>query len=71
MHTVTLAEAKEQLPSLVREVLAGGEVVILEDDVPSVKLVPVVRAGYGSLKDQIRMSADFDAPLDDFADYMP
>jgi antitoxin (DNA-binding transcriptional repressor) of toxin-antitoxin stability system len=71
MHTVTLAEAAKQLPTLIEEVRAGGEVVILQDDVPSAKLVPMVRAGYGSLKGQIQMADDFDAPLDDFADYMP
>lgn len=27
--------------------------------------------GFGCLKGKISMSADFDAPLDDFKDYMP
>ena len=31
---------------------------------------PQGRRGYGSLKGQIWMADDFDAPLDDFKDYM-
>lgn len=71
MHAVTLTEAKENLPQLLEEVIAGGDVVILQDNAPTVKLVPMVRPGYGSLTGQVQMADDFDAPLDDFADYMP
>jgi antitoxin (DNA-binding transcriptional repressor) of toxin-antitoxin stability system len=71
MHTVTMSEAIESLAQLVEEVQAGGEVVILQGDGSAVKLVAVARAGYGSLKGQVHMADDFDAPLDHFADYMP
>jgi antitoxin (DNA-binding transcriptional repressor) of toxin-antitoxin stability system len=71
MHTVTIAEARKQLPGPIDEVRAGGEVVILAEDVPAARLVPIVRAGYGCLKGQMKMADDFDAPLDDFADYLP
>ncbi len=71
MHTVTVEKAQSCLPELMQEVLQGEEVVILQGNAPSVKLVPAVRPGFGSLKGQIIMSPDFDALLDDFADYMP
>ena len=67
-----LAEAKARLSSVVREVLSGTEVVIAKDNKPLVKLVPVSggrRRTPGSAKGQIIISPDFDAPLDDFADY--
>jgi prevent-host-death family protein len=71
MHTVTVEEAKSRLADLVKEVQDGREVVIVQDNAPIVKMVPAVRPGFGSLKGQLIMADDFDAPLDDFADYMP
>jgi prevent-host-death family protein len=67
-----LAEAKARLSSVVREVLSGTEVVIAKDNKPLVRLVPVSgarRRAPGSAKGQITIAPDFDAPLDDFADY--
>ena len=49
--------------------------VITRGDGASFKLVPVSqpkpRPTFGSAKGEIWMSEDFDAPLDDFEDYMP
>ena len=67
-----LADAKARLSSVVREVLSGVDVVIAKDNKPLVKLVPVSggrRRVPGSAKGQITVASDFDAPLDDFADY--
>jgi prevent-host-death family protein len=67
-----LAEAKARLSSVVREVLSGTEVIIAKDNKPLVKLVPVSgsrRRAPGSAKGQLTIAPDFDAPLDDFADY--
>ena len=71
-HQYNIAEAKARLPSLVRETLAGAEVIIAKDNKPLVKLVPVSsgRRVPGTAKGQIWMSPDFDAPLEDFEDYM-
>ena len=75
MHSVTFEEAQQLLPALVEEAIRGGEVVILRGGEPVVKLVPVKspcrRPQFGSAKGLITMSDDFDAPLDDFAEYMP
>ncbi len=70
-HQYNIAEAKARLPSLVRETLAGAEVIIAKDNKPLVKLVPVSggRRVPGTAKGQIWMSPDFDAPLEDFEDY--
>ena len=67
-----VGEAKAHLPQLVRETLAGDEVIIAKDNKPLVKLVPLTPGPWkpGSAKGQIWMSDDFDAPLEDFEDYM-
>jgi prevent-host-death family protein len=69
-----VAEAKARLPQLVRETLAGDEVIIAKDNKPVVKLVSVSGAGRrkpGTGKGQtVYMAPDFDAPLEDFEDYM-
>jgi prevent-host-death family protein len=66
-----IAAAKARLPLLVRETLAGHEVVIAKDNKPLVKLVPLIGGSRvpGSAKGQVKMAPDFDALLDDFADY--
>lgn len=71
-HQYNIGEAKARLPSLVRETLAGDEVIIARDNKPLVKLVPVARPRRtpGTAKGQVWMSPDFDAPLEDFEDYM-
>ena len=64
-----IAEAKAHLPSLVRETLAGDEVIIAKDNKPLVKLVPLSGGRWkpGSGKGQVLyMAPDFDAPLEDF-----
>ena len=72
MHEVTIQEASDQLPKLIDEMSAGEEIVITSGSRPVAKLVPVLagkRPGYGSMKGRIKMSDDFDAPLEDFKDY--
>jgi prevent-host-death family protein len=66
-----VAEAKAQFSTLVRKALQGEEVVIARDNKPLVKLVPVAVPAPtpGSAKGRVTVAADFDAPLDDFADY--
>jgi prevent-host-death family protein len=66
-----VAEAKAHFSTLVRKALQGEDVVIARDNKPLVRLVPVgVQArAPGSAKGRLRMSDDFDAPLDDLAPY--
>ena len=68
-----VGEAKARLPQLVRETLAGDEVIIAKDNKPLVKLVPLTGGRWkpGSGKGLVLyMAPDFDAPLEDFEDYM-
>ena len=66
-----IAEAKAGLSNIVREVLAGDEVIIAKDAKPLVRVVPLSgsRRKPGSARGQVAMTADFDAPLEDFADH--
>jgi prevent-host-death family protein len=66
-----IADAKAEFSRLVREVLAGEDVVIAKDGKPLVRVVPIHRGSRtpGSAKGLITIAADFDAPLADFDQY--
>ena len=73
---VTIHEAKTHLSKLIRKALAGEEIVIARGNRPLVKLVVLPEVGrqrrIGGAKGVIEfMADDFDAPLEEFADYMP
>lgn len=73
--TVTLKEAQARLPQLLDQLQPGDELTITDRGQP---LAQVKKAGgtsswpskAGSAAGKIRMAADFDAPLDDFKEYM-
>ena len=64
MKVDTISEAKAQLSALVDRALAGEEVIIGRAGKPAVCLVPLVQRAEqrrpGTLKGQLRISADFD-----------
>jgi antitoxin (DNA-binding transcriptional repressor) of toxin-antitoxin stability system len=72
---VTIHEAKTHLSRLIRAALAGEEIIIARGKQPLVKLVvlpealPQLRTGGGKGVVK-RISDDFDAPLEEFQDYM-
>ncbi len=74
MYQIELEKAKAQIDSLLQTALGGEEVVITQNEQPVLKLVPIPvvksRRRSGSAKGLITMSDDFDAPLEDFAEYM-
>ena len=75
MSQVMLEDTEGQLARLIQQVSQGEEVVIVRDSKPVAKLIPVpkeeLKSGYGNAKDAILyMADDFDAPLEDFKDYM-
>lgn len=75
MATVTIEEAQAHLGDLIDKLQPGEEVVITRDAEPVAKLVaaapPVPLRQPGLLKDKILyMAEDFDAPLEDFKEYM-
>jgi prevent-host-death family protein len=69
MRTVSVAEAKDRLPELIRAVEAGEKIVITRHGRPVAELAPapVVRRGVrpGAMKDRIRLRPGWDAPIDD------
>jgi prevent-host-death family protein len=72
---VNIHEAKTQLSKLIEAALRGEEVVIARANKPVVRLEPVAeqqpKRRIGGLKGVVKyMADDFDAPLEDFEDYM-
>jgi len=73
MKVVNIHEAKTHLSRLIQEALDGEEIVIARGNEPLVRLVLVESArpqrSLGWAKGQVTLAPDFDAPLDDLADY--
>jgi antitoxin (DNA-binding transcriptional repressor) of toxin-antitoxin stability system len=74
-YQVKVDDAKVRLLDLIEAAFKGEDVFILKDDQQVVQLVPVElpkrTPQFGSAKGLVAMAEDFDAPLEDFADYMP
>ena len=74
MYEVRLDEARAKLLALVNAAIKGEKVLIYKDDQQVVQLVPIARPErlpqFGSAKGLITVAEDFDAPLQDFAEYM-
>lgn len=77
MTVISIEAAKSQLDRLIADVAAGDEVLFTEHDRPVAKLVPIATSSGipkrrpGSAAGEILyMAEDFDAPLDDFKEYM-
>jgi antitoxin (DNA-binding transcriptional repressor) of toxin-antitoxin stability system len=78
MTFVTMEEAQANLPELIQKLAVGEEVVITENDQPVARLLasaPVLALKktrkLGTLQGTVLfMASDFDAPLDDFKEYM-
>jgi antitoxin (DNA-binding transcriptional repressor) of toxin-antitoxin stability system len=71
MVQVTLEEAKDQLQELIKK---GETVVITLDGEQVAQLVPAAASATtrqpGTAKGLIKMSDDFDEPLEDFKEYL-
>lgn len=72
---ITVIEASQQLQNLIEVVMNGEEIIITKDEKPVMKLTSVTTAKkrpplFGSTKDIITITDDFEAPLEDFKDYM-
>jgi prevent-host-death family protein len=74
MQQITVNEASQHLSDLIEAALGGDEIIIMKDNQPVVKLIPVlpvkIRPKFGSAKGMIKMSDDFDEPLEELKDYM-
>jgi antitoxin (DNA-binding transcriptional repressor) of toxin-antitoxin stability system len=75
MQQFKIEQARIRLADLIEDAIEGKEVYILKDDWQMVQLVPVeppVRhPQFGSARGLVKIADNFDAPLEDFAEYMP
>ncbi|HEV2149239.1 MAG TPA: type II toxin-antitoxin system prevent-host-death family antitoxin [Longimicrobiaceae bacterium] len=73
-RAIDLKQAQARLVEIVHEAADGEEIVLTEDGEPVARIIPISRRRrpreFGSAKGLIRMSDDFDAPLEDFREYM-
>ncbi len=77
MTTISIEEAQAKLPDLIHRLHSGDELVITENNQPVARLVhtesepPRKPRQPGILRGSVvYMAPDFDAPLEDFRDYM-
>jgi prevent-host-death family protein len=75
MQHITIDAASQHLHELIAAAINGEEIIITKDEQPVVKLTPVTPQKkrlplFGSAKDLITISDDFDEPLEEFKDYM-
>lgn len=76
MSSLTVEEAQAKLSELIHNLKPGDEVVITDNDEPVARLVaaeqrPQTPRRPGTLRGTVKyMAPDFDAPLDDFKEYM-
>jgi prevent-host-death family protein len=72
--TITLEEAQAKLKELIDNLAPGEEIVITQNQQPVAKLVsarPPQERQLGTLKGTVLyMAPDFNAPLEDFREYM-
>jgi antitoxin (DNA-binding transcriptional repressor) of toxin-antitoxin stability system len=77
MSTITVEVAQAQLAELIEKMQPGEEIVITRDDKPVARLIgeqqsPRPPRKLGTLKGTVLyMAPDFDAPLEEFKEYMP
>jgi antitoxin (DNA-binding transcriptional repressor) of toxin-antitoxin stability system len=74
-RAVDLGHVRTQLTDLVDQAAQSGEEVVLTREGEAIaKIVPLARRRarrrFGSARGQLTVPDDFDAPLEDFRDYM-
>jgi len=71
MTQLDIGQAKSNLAELLNLAIQGEEIVITQDNKPVAKISPIKRPlKRGSAKGKVRISDDFDEPLEDFQEYM-
>ncbi|MDO8810791.1 MAG: DUF2281 domain-containing protein [Gallionella sp.] len=64
-------ELNESFLQVIKKQFQNKTIEIAVSDVPDLELAQSPSRKAGALKGRIKMSADFNAPLDDFAEYQP
>lgn len=71
---IDITEAQKRFLEIIQAAERGEEVYITKDTQPVVHILaakePKKRPLFGSAKGQVSMADDFDAPLDDFQEYI-
>ncbi|MBE9530139.1 MAG: type II toxin-antitoxin system Phd/YefM family antitoxin [Proteobacteria bacterium] len=74
MQNIDINQAKKRLPELVEKTISGDEIIITKGGQPIAKLVGIPKREkqrqFGTAKGLIKISDDFDKPLEDFQGYM-
>lgn len=74
MERYSLHDAQARLSQLIAEAQQGKTVLIVDDSNQAVQLIPVASAPgkrkAGSARGQVTIAPNFDAPLNDFDEYM-
>ena len=75
MTSIAIDKARAGLPELIHQLAPGAEVVITENGQPIARIISAAqtpsRRSLGTMRGTVlHMAPDFDAPLDDFKEYM-
>lgn len=73
--SVSVDIAQKELPNLLTDIVLGNDVVITKGCKRVARIIPFEpqkkrKPVFGSAKGLVEISGDFDAPLDDFKEYM-
>lgn len=73
MSQFNIHVVKAHLSELIQRAMMGEEIIIAKDNKPIAKITPYSAVTHkrqvGLAKGMLKLSDDFDAPLDDFEDY--
>ena len=76
MSTITIEEAQAHLPEVIEKLQPGEEIIITREEKPVARLIGEVKPARsprrpGTLRGTVLyMAPDFNAPLEDFQEYM-
>jgi prevent-host-death family protein len=74
MQNIDINQAKKRLSELVEKTISGDEIIITKAGQPIAKLIGIPKRDkkrqFGTAKGLIKISDDFDKPLEDLQEYM-
>lgn len=72
MQNIDINKIKHQLPNILEDI--EDTIIITKEGIPIAKITGIQnkqkKRQFGSAKGMIKISEDFDAPLEDFKEYM-
>lgn len=72
---IDITEAQQRFLEIIQAAERGESIIITKNAHPVAQVTPlkdtIHRPTFGSARGMIKMSEDFDAPLEDFREYMP